>query len=87
MVLKIVLLYILPKESKFNIDEKIDFEFAKFLIESKKKMNEIYFNNNLQDVLIIKLKFKIRYKKYQFRFVKGPTRITKKTLSGYLKKC
>ena len=32
--------YILPKERVINIDEKIDFEFAKFLIESKKKMNK-----------------------------------------------
>ena len=29
--------YILPKERIINIDEKIDFEFAKFLIESKKR--------------------------------------------------
>ena len=29
--------YILPKERIVNIDEKIDFEFAKFLIESKKR--------------------------------------------------
>ena len=29
--------YILPKERVINIDEKIDFEFAKFLIEGKKR--------------------------------------------------
>ena len=29
--------YILPKDRIINIDEKIDFEFAKFLIESKKR--------------------------------------------------
>ena len=31
------LAYILPKDRIINIDEKIDFEFAKFLIESKKR--------------------------------------------------
>ena len=29
--------YILPKDRIINIDEKIDFEFAKLLIESKKR--------------------------------------------------